>query len=118
MPGFVVLQHDHPQSLHWDFMLEFDDRMITWSLPLPPSYDHLLPATALPDHRKEYLDYEGPVSKDRGSVTRWDRGTFELLVREENLFEVNLRGKKLTGRLRIERAGASGGPWRWLLTPR
>ncbi|MDD4268966.1 MAG: 3'-phosphoesterase [Pirellulaceae bacterium] len=118
MPGFVVLQHDHPQSLHWDFMLEFDNHLFTWSLPLPPCYNHLLPATALPGHRKEYLDYEGPVSKGRGRVARWDRGRFELLIREENLLEVNLCGEKLAGRLRIERATASDDQWRWLLTPR
>lgn len=116
MPRFVVLQHDHPQSLHWDFMLEADDCLLTWSLPMPPCYDHPLPAAALPDHRKEYLEYEGPVSQDRGSVVRWDRGTFEPVVRDEKVLEMDLCGEKLTGRLRIERANAASAAWRWLLT--
>ena len=30
-------------------------------------------AEALGDHRLDYLDYEGPVSGDRGLVSRWDR---------------------------------------------
>ena len=35
-------------------------------------------AEVLPDHRLAYLDYEGPISGDRGSVTRWDRGTYDV----------------------------------------
>lgn len=116
MPRFVVLQHDHPESLHWDFLLEFDDRMLTWALPLPPCYDHPLPARALPDHRKEYLQYEGPVSQGRGTVVRWDRGTFECLVRDEDRVEVDLRGAKLVGRLCIERSSQSPEEWQWHLT--
>ena len=72
---YVVLRHDHPE-LHWDFMLEVSGVLKTWRLPTPPAAG-MVEATALPDHRLAYLDYEGPVSGERGSVTCWDRGVYE-----------------------------------------
>ena len=81
MPTFVVLEHDHPE-LHWDFMLEHGGVLKTWRLPASwPAAGQKLPAVALADHRLQYLDYEGPVSGDRGRVVRRDRGSYELLNR-------------------------------------
>jgi len=96
-------------------MLEADTGLLTWSLPLPPCYGHLLPAKILPDHRKEYLEYEGPVSGDRGSVARWDEGTFELLERDEAVLKATLHGGKLAGTLCMERSEEGAEIWRWLL---
>lgn len=75
MPRFVILTHDHP-FLHWDLMLEADGTLHTWRLLDEPRPDVPIRAEALPDHRIAYLDYEGPVSRGRGNVTRWDAGTF------------------------------------------
>lgn len=36
-----------------------------------------LAAETLPDHRMIYLNYEGPISRDRGTVSRLAAGTFE-----------------------------------------
>ena len=41
------------------------------------------------------LDYEGPVSGDRGTVTQGDAGTFEWLVNGNDLDEVWLAGRRL-----------------------
>ena len=35
-------------------------------------------ATRLPDHRLAYLEYEGPVSGNRGVVRRIDSGKYEI----------------------------------------
>ncbi len=72
---FVILRHDHP-TLHWDFMLETAGVLKTWRWPTP--YAGTFFAEALPDHRLEYLEYEGPVSGGRGSVRCWDRGVYEM----------------------------------------
>ena len=64
MPRFVILEHDHP-VLHWDLMLEAGDVLQTWRLANPPTPGCAIDATALPDHRLTYLDYEGPVSGNR-----------------------------------------------------
>jgi hypothetical protein len=76
MPRFVLLEHDHPFP-HWDFMLEEDDGLRTWRLATLPLPGQIVPAEPLGTHRKLYLDYEGPVSGGRGSVRRWDHGSYE-----------------------------------------
>ncbi|MEA1950003.1 MAG: DNA polymerase ligase N-terminal domain-containing protein, partial [Planctomycetota bacterium] len=102
---FVVLRHDSPAGPHWDFMLEFADTLRTWALQDEPTAAQTVAAHALPDHRPAYLDYEGPVSGDRGSVERFDRGTFDVVEFKDDLLVVQLAGSKLMGRAVIERVG-------------
>jgi hypothetical protein len=116
MPRFVVLQHDHPDRLHWDFMLEQGESLATWALPMPPAWEHVLPARPLADHRREYLQYEGPVSGQRGTVVRWDEGQFEWVENNAGCVVVDLKGRKIIGRARIERAGRGSAGFHWYLT--
>jgi len=115
MRRFVVLIHDHP-SLHWDFMLEKEAELRTWRLSKPPDQTGRIEAQALADHRLVYLDYEGPVSGDRGSVTRFDRGEFVALVETSELIEVQLRGLVLRGKAVLERA-AGADLWTFRFAP-
>jgi len=73
---FVVLEHDHP-FLHWDFFIEQEDALAAWRLLESPRAGVRIAAVPLPDHRRHYLDYEGPVSGDRGSVHRIHSGTLQ-----------------------------------------
>ena len=96
MPRFVILEHDHP-DLHWDLMLEMGDALRTWRLPAPPP-DDPRDATALGDHRVAYLDYEGPVSGNRGNVKRWDAGTYETVdAATVTEWTIALRGMRWQG---------------------
>ena len=97
MPRFVVLEHDHP-FLHWDLMLEAGESLRTWRLAAPPGPGVVTEATPLGEHRRLYLDYEGPVSGGRGTVRRWDAGTFEWVADGPDRVEVVLSGGKLAGR--------------------
>jgi hypothetical protein len=99
MPRFVVLEHDWPTP-HLDFLLEAGQVLRAWRL-LAELLDSPVPAEANFDHRLLYLEYEGPVSGNRGSVRRWDAGTFDWLTDTPELVEVELRGGKLTGRFAI-----------------
>jgi hypothetical protein len=110
MPRFVLLEHDHPH-LHWDFMLAAGGVLRTWRLDAPPAPGHLGTATRLSDHRLAYLDYEGPVSGGRGTVRRWERGTFDWLVDDPDRVAVRLEGERLRGVARLERW--SGDEWAW-----
>lgn len=82
---FVLLLHTlpdaAPQSTHWDLMICQGDSLLTFALQsLPPQTREasglIWPATRLPDHRLNYLEYEGviapaqPGGADRGSVRR------------------------------------------------
>lgn len=80
MPRFVVLIHDHPE-MHWDFLLEQETDCLTWRLAQPPWPGVACPGEAIVNHRKHYLTWEGPVSGNRGTVTRFDAGEYQ---REES----------------------------------
>jgi hypothetical protein len=102
MPRFVVLTHDHP-FLHWDLMLEEGEILRTWRLAQPPDAEGPIDAEALPDHRLAYLDYEGPVSGGRGTVERWDVGTYELAQFAADRLQVRFAGRRLSGDATIAR---------------
>lgn len=113
-PRFVLLEH-HWDGVHWDLMLEAGPSLRTWAIDAPIVADHDLPARALADHRPIYLDYEGPISGDRGSVRRVDRGTFEVRVWEPDRVVVDLRGDQLKGLAELWRDRSETSRVRWYL---
>jgi len=111
-----ILQHDHPRGRHWDLLVEQPDAamLATWALDGPPVESRPIPARRLPDHRPLYLDYEGPVSGDRGHVSRWDHGTCRIVERGEESWTVELHGEQTIGTAVLRRL--PDGDWEFLLT--
>jgi hypothetical protein len=101
MPRFVILEHDWPEK-HWDFMLEAGPVLETWKLPSAPKPGVTFPTKKSFDHRLMYLDYEGPISGGRGSVTRWDAGTYMLILGDESNRLLQLQGIRLQGMVEIK----------------
>ena len=115
MNRFVILTHDYP-VLHWDFMLEDSTGLATWRLMSEPIFDDVIPAVQLASHRKAYLDYEGPVSGERGSVTQWDRGKYLVHEWSENCVVCELTGRKVMGICHLTKEEASdSATWRFQL---
>jgi hypothetical protein len=108
MPRYVILEHDHPER-HWDLMLEAGAVLRAWRLHAPPHPGRVVPASASADHRRLYLDYEGPVSGGRGTVARWDAGTFTLDAESADCLRLRLAGVRLTGPAVLARRAA--GDW-------
>ncbi len=115
MPRYVILRHETVAGEHFDFMLETGGALKTWSLSQAPLKGVEIDARALPDHRPAYLDYEGPVSGDRGKVARWDRGTYAVERQSESELTVQLSGEKLTGRVSLRRLSAPQNLWRFYI---
>ena len=96
---FVILLHEAPVSAeratHWDLMLEFGDTLRTWALADEPKCDSEVDAEILPDHRLAYLEYEGPISRNRGVVTRVEAGTYSIIRHDEQTLAVTLSGENL-----------------------
>lgn len=113
MPRFVVLQHDWPQ-LHWDLMLENGASLRTWRLSEAPHPRHPIALVRLPPHRSIYLDYEGPVSGDRGTVRRVLAGTYRPVPAPpgEAWFEFDLGKERWHGQIRGPAAEPEGEPGR------
>ncbi len=102
MPRYVVLEHQW-NGIHWDFMLEVGAILKTWAIDAPLRTGSDLPARKLADHRLVYLDYEGPISGNRGSVRRVDRGHFEPIRWTESRVMVRLSGGHWVGMAELSR---------------
>src|SRR5262249_6186456 len=96
MPRFVILEHDHP-TLHWDLMLETGEVLRTWRLAKVPQPVAEIAATYLSEHRRMYLNYEGPVSRNRGRVVRWDSGSYSTLEESADRIAFAIRGERVSG---------------------
>ena len=112
---FSVLAHDFPFE-HWDLLLESprksaapaaaDDRcLLTWRLLSSPLTGRDCSAERLADHRRLYLDYEGPVSDDRGVVQRLETAFYRPIGWDEDggVFELELVRSRLGDRLSLIR---------------
>jgi DNA polymerase Ligase (LigD) len=115
MPRFAVLEHRW-DGVHWDFLLEHGAVLRSWALQEPIIAGREVPARALPDHRRAYLDYQGEVSGGRGSVRRLDGGSYEVGSWAEDLVRVRLRGDQLVGEAELRRIqpGAAETPLGWV----
>jgi hypothetical protein len=96
MLRYVVLHHTGIENPHYDLMLELSpgSELATWRLPHWPP----LPGdafTPLADHRRAYLEYEGPISANRGQVTRIAAGTVEIIRSVTDQLTVSLDGAEL-----------------------
>ncbi|MFE0257829.1 DNA polymerase ligase N-terminal domain-containing protein [Streptomyces sp. NPDC059010] len=133
-PRFVVQIHD-ASTLHFDFRLQVDDVLKSWSVPKGPSDDPHDKRLAVPteDHPLEYEEFEGVIARGEyggGTVIVWDGGTYEPLSHDRKGRPVDfgeslerghatfrLRGSKLRGEYALTRirAGRDGDREAWLL---
>jgi len=141
--AFVVHKHG-ASSLHYDFRLEVEGVMPSWSVPKGPTLDPTVRRLAMPtgDHDLAYRHFEGVISKGNygaGPVMIWDEGTFSPEVevgkrarrevtdpkearqvlrasmREGNL-KFQLYGKKLRGSFALVKTkGFKGAKDAWLM---
>lgn len=106
MPRFAILHHITPVDAekpdHYDLLLEDGDVLKTFTLESFPSVDTSATAVADFDHRMIYLDYEGPISNNRGEVTQADSGTFSWITRQADQITVQLQGKRLVGQFTLK----------------
>jgi hypothetical protein len=118
MPHYVILEHDHPY-LHWDFMLEAGEVLRAWRLAEPPEPGKTVAARLIGDHRLMYLDYEGPVSGNRGQVRRWDSGNYEgetpSTEKADGSIAFVLHGRRLRGQGTL--TCSAEGTWSFCLAP-
>jgi hypothetical protein len=108
---YVVLRHDGIPDPHFDLMFELQPGapLTTWRSPLWP-IDRRVILTPLPPHRRDYLDYEGPVSGGRGYVTRVAFGSFLLSMPDAETWELRLDGstaQQLSLRMRRDTSGVA-----------
>lgn len=97
-------------------MLSLGESLATWQFadgPQAARPDQATTCRRLADHRLEYLQYEGPVSGNRGSVKRIDDGKFKTVSREDDIWVFDAAGRLMAGRYELARA-AAGQPDEWI----
>lgn len=142
MPRFVVLHHqDAPrrQSLgvaarkhsgdHFDWMFEDGGVLRVWAGPVVDlrTDTHDFEVDPLPDHRSDYLDYEGPISRNRGHVSQVIGGDYAQVSAAEGSLRFVLnwvdRGNARQAQLVIQRKcsrderRSTRAVWRFSLSP-
>jgi hypothetical protein len=120
MSRFVLLYHDCPlgvpRASHWDLMLEEKGVLRTWVLAEGQAAwsQNAIPVEEIQPHRLDYLEIEGPLSEERGTITRIDRGT--LVPHEIGDLRIcaQLSGRQIRGTLELTRRSPTS-PW-WCLS--
>jgi len=127
---FVIQKHAATR-LHYDFRLELEGVLKSWSVPKGPSLDTKVKRLAMhvEDHPLAYATFEGIIPKGEyggGTVLLWDHGTWEPIEDPHQGYAAGnlkfiLKGTKLHGgfalvkiRDRSARGGHDGGR-SWLL---
>jgi hypothetical protein len=122
MSRYVILRHetpaDSPRPVHWDLLLETGEVLTAWALDGLPELGIVVGATRLADHRLAYLEYEGPISGNRGTVGQWDAGEFRVESATQAEWRVDLCGNRLDGILVLRRLADETHHWTAQFTTR
>ena len=91
---FVVLHHTGVPQTHYDLLIETapDALLRSWRCDAWPLVSGVT-ITAIADHRRAYLEYEGGISGNRGQVARVDEGPCFIEVDASDELRVRLIGR-------------------------
>ncbi|HEY2391411.1 MAG TPA: DNA ligase D [Candidatus Angelobacter sp.] len=122
---FFIQRHS-ARRLHYDLRLEMDGVLKSWALPNGPTLDPAIKRLAVhvEDHPFDYGSFEGTIPSGNygaGSVTLWDRGTYEWLgpktvaqMWESGDLKLRFHGQKIVGEFALVRTNRGKGK-DWLL---
>jgi bifunctional non-homologous end joining protein LigD len=122
---FFIQRHS-ARRLHYDLRLEMGGVLKSWALPHGPTLDPAIKRLAVhvEDHPLDYGSFEGTIPSGNygaGSVTLWDRGTYEWLgpktpaqMWESGDLKLRFHGHKIVGEFALVRTNRAKGK-DWLL---
>jgi hypothetical protein len=120
MPRFVILEHSgtatYKPGVHWDLLIEWGETLLAWELLAPLNISAAQSVAQLPNHRQIYLDFEGELTDNRGSVQQWDKGNYSLVNNSDAEFTFQIDGKRVCGTMKLKRESQSTTTWQLTLT--
>ncbi|MCR4327189.1 MAG: 3'-phosphoesterase [Nanoarchaeota archaeon] len=113
------IQKHNASHLHYDLRLEFEGVLKSWAIPKMPSKQKGTKRLAIEteDHPIEYANFEGVISEGNygaGKVEIWDKGTYDLIEKDDKKIVVHIKGKKLTGEYVLLNSKLNGKKENWL----
>lgn len=118
MSKIYVIQKHNASHLHYDLRFEMDGVLKSWAIPKEPpkTKGEKKLAVQVPDHEKNYANFEGEIKEGygKGTVEIWDKGTYELIEKDDKKIVVNIHGKKLTGEYILLNSKLGGKKENWL----
>jgi bifunctional non-homologous end joining protein LigD len=125
-PGHsFVIQAHAARRMHYDFRLELDGVLLSWSVPKGPSLSPTERRLAVrtEDHPLDYASFEGVIPQGQyggGTVVVWDRGTWQpegdaRAAMAKGKLSFTLHGEKLHGRWHLVKTRGEGKAENWLL---
>ena len=114
-PRFSIQEHSATRW-HFDLRLERDGVLVSFALPrgLPDDPASNRKAVHTEDHPLEYLTWEGTIPKGSygaGTMSVYDRGTYEVEKWESKKIVVTLTGKRVQGTYALFQTGGDGKDW-------
>jgi DNA ligase D-like protein (predicted 3'-phosphoesterase) len=130
-PIYLIQLHK-ARRMHFDFRLEMDGLLVSWSVPKGPSLDPKEKRLAVrtENHAIEYADFEGSIPEGEygaGTVIVWDKGGYEntstkgdtklsmSAALQAGHIKVRLFGEKLRGGYTLIQTRMHGQDKNWLL---
>ena len=115
---FVIHKH-YASHLHWDLRLEMNGVLASWAVPKEPPKAKGIKrlAVQVEDHPLQYATFKGTIPEGNygaGTVSIWDKGTYEIFEKTPKKILFALHGKKLKGRYVLIKTGYGGKKSGWL----
>lgn len=102
---FSIAKHEMPANSsrhsHFDLFLESQGTLMTWELSSLLTSQNKQVVRRLANHRLLYLDFQGPLSNDRGTVKLIDSGSLEWVTLESERLIARINGQALAGLLTL-----------------
>ena len=115
LSDFVIQEHQTPDGVHWDLMLQEGDTLRTWRMNSPPrTVDAIaMPLERIHDHPLRFLTYEGPVQNNTSRIHIVERGRFKRIAQTPSQWSVVFDGVNLKGPFLLRQTNT---PTAWALS--
>jgi len=116
-----IIQKHQASHLHWDLRLEMNGVLVSWAVPKEPPMEKGVKRLAVmtEDHPIGYEKFHGNIPEGEyggGKVEIWDKGFYELKIKDEKKIEFFIHGKKLHGLYVLLKTNFGSKPGKsWLL---
>jgi bifunctional non-homologous end joining protein LigD len=112
---FVVHEHEATR-LHWDFRLESDGVLKSWTVPIRPPIKPGVRRLAIEveDHDLNHLSFEGTIPEGQygaGIVKIWDIGEYAIGSMTPMKIVIRMFGKKMKGRYALVKFKGQSKNW-------